>query len=377
MTIQAKIASCAADLKKPFYERSDEIDGLFIALLTGNNVLWLGPPGTAKTEIAMAFAGMLDSVYFRKLLTKFTTLEEVFGPVSLKGMKEDRYERILAGSLAEAEVAFLDEIFKSNSALLNALLGVLNEKEYENGNQVVKCPLQLAITSSNEIPEDESLAALYDRLLLRYNVASISHRALGGLLKKVINGNRPTVQEKLTFAQVREAAAEVKQVVIPAEFIDGVIAVRKKLESDHMFPSGRRFVRALPLMQANAYLNGRTETDDDDFEVLAHVLWDDPKQIPTVQKHVAQSANPELKKAKKLFADIEQEATAVFEEEDEGERTALAVKTFKRANDAFKQLKAMNSKQQKVLAIVNQIEEIKGRISLEVLEQGAGLEQEA
>jgi MoxR-like ATPase len=135
-------------------------------------VLLLGPPGTAKSELARRLHRAFDdSPYFERLLTRFSTPEELFGPLSLKALEDDRYERLTAGYLPTAGIAFLDEVFKANSAILNALLTLLNEREFDNGSSRRPVPLISVIGASNEVPGDEALLAFYDRFLVRVAVA--------------------------------------------------------------------------------------------------------------------------------------------------------------------------------------------------------------
>ena len=144
---------------------------VLLALLAGENILLVGAPGTAKSVLGRRLAKLLlteDSPFFQRLLTRFTTLEEVFGPLSLKGLEQDQYYRQTQGYLPNASVAFLDELFKANSAILNSLLGILNERQYPNGNSSDDCALQCVIGASNELPQSSSseLEALYDLSLI-------------------------------------------------------------------------------------------------------------------------------------------------------------------------------------------------------------------
>ena len=174
-----QINQLRADLMAQFPERKDVIDGSLAAVLASEHVLLIGPPGTAKSALVRCLAQVFGGSYFERLLTKFSTPEELFGPLSLKALEDDRYERLTEGYLPTAGVAFLDEVFKANSAILNALLTLLNEREFDNGAGRTHTPLISVVAASNEVPVDESLHAFYDRFLLRVPVQPARQLALG------------------------------------------------------------------------------------------------------------------------------------------------------------------------------------------------------
>src|SRR5512136_326009 len=159
-------------LESGLVERRPTVRLALLAALAGEHTLLVGPPGTAKSQLArrvhLAFA---EGRYFERLLTRFTVPEELFGPLSIRALEEDRYERQTAGFLPRASIAFIDEVFKANSAILNALLTLLNEREFDNGPRRESCPLVSVVGATNEIPEDEVGEAFFDRFLVRVPVA--------------------------------------------------------------------------------------------------------------------------------------------------------------------------------------------------------------
>src|SRR2546428_11277349 len=159
------------ELQQVFLERNELIDGALVAFVAAQHVLVIGPPGTAKSMLADEICRRIAGAhYFQWLLTRFTTPEELFGAVSLNALEQDDYRRLTTHKLPEAHIAFLDEIFKASSSILNTILTVMNERRFHNGREVTEVPLLTLFAASNELPEDDELLALHDRFLLRFVV---------------------------------------------------------------------------------------------------------------------------------------------------------------------------------------------------------------
>ncbi len=281
MSARGTVRSIRDELVQRFVERTEVIDGALAALLSGHHVLIVGPPGTAKSMLADELCQRLEGgVYFQWLLTRFTTPEELFGAISLAALERDEYRRVTDGKLPEAHIAFLDEVFKANSSILNAILTVLNERRFHNGRDVLTVPLITLVGATNELPEDDELQALYDRFLLRFVVGYIDEdfRFL-----KMLQARPPATRTTLSLATLRDAQAEVAAVAVPDGVYRALVDLRRELGRAQLVSSDRRYRQALGVLRAYAYLDGRDAVGDDDLRLLEHLLWRDPSERAEVR----------------------------------------------------------------------------------------------
>lgn len=260
-------------------ERDVAIRLALLGALAGEHLLLVGPPGTAKSMVARRLhLAFREASYFERLLTRFTVPEELFGPLSIQGLEEDRYERLTARYLPTAAIAFLDEIFKANSAILNALLTLLNEREFDNGAVRTKTPLVAVIGASNELPEGEELDALFDRFLLRLHVGPVSRDAFRGLLG--LRGHpTPAVAPalKLTADELAAVQAAADAVVVPEDVQVLLCDLRDWCTAAEIAVSDRRWRKIVKLLQVAALTNGRSQVSIWDCWVLQHCLWTTPE----------------------------------------------------------------------------------------------------
>ncbi|GAB4511392.1 MAG: hypothetical protein Tsb0020_29160 [Haliangiales bacterium] len=305
MTALERLTTVRKELEALFIERDDLIAGTLAAVLSKQHVLMLGPPGTAKSMLAKEVCRRIGGThYFEWLLTKFTTPEEIFGPVSLPALESGRYERVTTGKLPEAEIAFLDEIFKANSAILNALLTILNERRFHQGSEVRAVPLESLLAASNELPEEDELGALYDRFLVRFTVGYISqdHR-FARLLQQRDVAAPCTV---LSPAELDELQTRCAAVAIPDDVVEDIIAIRRALGSDGVIASDRRYRQALSVLQAAALLDGRDAVESADLAWLEHMLWSDPEQQSQVAAAIAKVTTGQDEEARRLVAQAQE-----------------------------------------------------------------------
>jgi MoxR-like ATPase len=272
-----------ADLDQHLLERDVPVRLLLLGALAGEHVLLVGPPGTAKSELARRLHRVFTGArYFERLLTRFSVPEELFGPLSLSALEDDRYERLTEGFLPTAQVAFLDEVFKANSAILNALLTLLNEREFDNGSGRIKVPLISVVGASNEVPEDEALRAFYDRFLLRVPVAPVGEASFTALL--ALPAQMPAVPARISASEREQLQQQSHSVLLPETVTTLLVQARAWCAAQNAVVSDRRWRKLVALLKVQAASRAAHAVDAWDLWLLPFALADNPEQgEPLVQ----------------------------------------------------------------------------------------------
>ena len=308
--VREKFAAARRELSAALIEREDEVDLVLAALVANEHVLLVGPPGCGKSLLLDSVLSWTGGSKFSILLTKFTTLEELMGPVSLSALKADKYLRVTTGRLPEADYAFVDECFKGSSAILNCLLKILNERTYDAGDGVSrKVPLRLCLAASNEWPSPDTgkeLAALADRFLLRKAVAPI--RSQGGRRRLLwARDHAPALSTTVSPGEVEQARRRAQALPWSGEAKEALEAVVTELGREGVRPGDRRQFKTVGVVRAFAWLCGADEVLPEHLEVARHGLWDDPVEQPQVAAGViARVANPPGMRVTQLLLEAEE-----------------------------------------------------------------------
>jgi len=285
----ARLAAGRAELQSMFKEREPEIRGLLVAALAGEHPLLLGPPGTGKSALVNAFSELLGLDTFSLLLTKFTTPEEVFGPVDIQAMKKGSYRRRVNGRAWDTPVVFLDEIFKASSSILNSLLTLMQERVADNDGRV-PAPLEILIGASNEYPADASLDAMFDRFSCRFWVDYIGQQK--NMRDLLLAGGTGGLTVKLGAQDLEMLRDAVKAVPFNDREVDLLLSVKAAVQDAGFAPSDRTWVKAIRLLQASAVLDGRDTIATSDFRFLADVLWKKHDERPKLLSIIGNAADP-------------------------------------------------------------------------------------
>lgn len=300
--MKSRIQSLLRQIGEGVYQKDSELALSLLAALAGESVILLGPPGVAKSMVARrlkeAFA---EARSFEYLMSRFSTPDEIFGPVSIQRLKEhDEYQRCVDGYLPASDVVFLDEIWKAGPAIQNTLLTVINEKVYLNGRQLMHLPLKLLIGASNELPvQGEGLEALWDRFLIRLVSQPITdeeqfYQMVSG--DGVASPDAASVTDAITSQEYEAWQEQIAQVTVPRPVLLAITAIRQGLRDvaiegqdvhRNIYVSDRRWKKIVHLMRASAFVHDRQEVALPDLQLAIHCLWNEPDELQSIGMIVA------------------------------------------------------------------------------------------
>lgn len=330
---QAKMQQIGVEMNNLFVERDDLIRLMQLAVVTGTNLLMLGPPGTAKSGITYEFCNRIEKAnYFQWMLNKTSDPSEILGPFSVKEMENDKFLRITTGKLPEAHIAFMDEVFKSNAPTLNALLTIMNEHIFYNDGKPQDIPLISMFGASNEPPEDETLDAMYDRFIFRMNVQYVHDAAnkkrmhsnyIDGRMGLLNLVNKTTI----TLDELKALQESAKAVKVPKDVINKFIRLITDLERQTIHVSDRRQNECFKVMQGSAVLRGSNVVGLDDFKSLIYVLWEKEEHIPMIESAILKMVNPYDDRFKELKENFNQVKTDIEGISDASQKSKKAIES--------------------------------------------------
>lgn len=311
--------------KAEVVERNTEVELLWLCLLARQHMLLLGDPGVAKSMLLrLLHRHVQDANYFERLVFKQSPAEEILGPVSLAALENDRYERVTTGKLPEAHIAFIDEVFKANATILNGMLSIINERIFHNNGGVVQVPLWTCAFASNELPglDRDDLRAFRDRIPVTKIVEDVrsdeSFKSVlrGQVARRMIESSSTATAQaitRVTLDQVQTAHQAVDAVTIPDTTQEELARLRRMCLEEGLSINPRRFHQGVTILQAKAWLTGRTEVLVDDLQMMKHIIPREPEDFAKAQRIVLDFAS-EYERAAARFQDDLDPIRAEFQE---------------------------------------------------------------
>jgi MoxR-like ATPase len=323
--LASKFRDIMSELRIDLVEREVEVDLLARSIIGRTNGLMIGEPGTAKSFGINSFLKHIDGAQlFELLLAKDTPSEQVLGPVSLAALEKDEFKRITTGKAPESNLIFLDEVFKANSTVLNAMLKIINERKFDNNGHSIDVPLWCALGASNELPgtDRDDLRAFRDRfgwtkMVDHVRTSEGLKTVINGQLQRARGGSAAPSHTTLTVKEVEELQEASANVKVPDSVVKGLSELRSRAEQENLRISVRRMFEGVKLMQAGAVLTDRTEVSAEDMKVFEHVLWSDPEDHAAAYQLTLEYAGAIAKKASKLRGEFEEQQQALTDLQSE------------------------------------------------------------
>lgn len=324
--IVSKVNDIKNELNNEFVERQELIDIMLLAITTGSNLLMLGDPGTAKSKISKAVCNRIEnSKFFEWMLNKSSDPSEILGSFSIKGMENDEFRRNTVGKLPEANIAFIDEVYKSNSPTLNALLTIMNEHIFYNNSKPVQVPLISMFAASNEPPEDDTLLALHDRFLFRIKVdyvhgASSKKKMFNNYIYERAGIDVNSSFTTITIDEINALQAKSRSIPISKNIINEYISFLSELQKNaNIYISDRRANEGLKVLQGSAVLHNRNSVQVEDFKALKYVLLskdDDEAYIESELNKITNPYDDDFAKYQNQFSEIEERINSASNDQE-------------------------------------------------------------
>ena len=340
--MKERIEALLQEMNRGIYEKETEIALALLAAIAGESIIILGPPGIAKSMVARRLKAAFKSARsFEYLMSRFSTPDEIFGPVSISLLKSsDRYERVIDGYLPTADVVFLDEIWKAGPAIQNTLLTVMNEKLFRNGDREIRLPLKLLVAASNELPAQcEGLEALWDRFLVRVESGCIREQEhFDQMLLDANDGSEAECAEPLQVGNDEYAlwAERIKEIGVDRDLLRCIHVVRKALgavasessdERHNVYVSDRRWKKIVRLLRTSAFLQDREQAGLADLLPIYHCLWNEPDERDDIRRIVIRS----------MFAEYGKELAVMKIAVEADLKVSRMHGAVKKAKDSFEQ----------------------------------------
>ena len=333
--VAQKFLAVEQEMNDLFQERNEAVRGIVLSSLSKTNILFLGSAGIAKSALVNQWNRRITGgTYFSWLLTKFSTPEEIFGPPSLKGLKDEKYYRVTRNKLPEATTAFIDEIFKGNSSILNSMLTVLNERIFYNDGEPKPLDLVTVAGASNEIPDaEDGLDAFFDRFLLKYFLRPIQESS--NFVKMISSSAMAApIKYSVTMEDIRAGQKEVELIEIPENILSHVVKLRDTLRKEGISVTDRTFKVAMRIVQAEAWLHGRKAIDNADLEIFKHICWNKPEQEKNVHSLILEMISPEKNKIMTLYTDCLDISKGVYKHKDAVKKQSALIEANKKIKEA-------------------------------------------